>query len=195
MAETLTGTRPPHPFEIGSFFEPRATTISAPSGNGRCSASASTGSAVNHVSISADVVRITGIAFGWITPTSAFGSQVRKANRSVVTGPSFTFRVLVHASTQMPAKNASGRSGESANHAGGRLPSGCNSDSEKLVNGTMQRLGTPSQRRQCPLLVLRTFVTPGSVFLPAIANTGEGMPQRTIASSRPSPLLRTIGAA
>ena len=41
---------------------------------------------------------------------------------------------------------------------------------------------------------LRTLVTPGSVFLPSKTCTGEGMPQRTIASSRPSGVLRTIGA-
>jgi len=49
-----------------------------------------------------------------------------------------------------------------ANHTGGRLRSSNTSGSEKLVEGTTQRLGTSSQRRQCELLVLRTLVTPGS---------------------------------
>jgi hypothetical protein len=31
------------------------------------------------VSTSSDVVRITGIALGWMAPTSAFGSVVRNA--------------------------------------------------------------------------------------------------------------------
>ncbi len=47
-----------------SDFCPLATTLSAPSGSGRCSFTASAVGAVSHVSISAGVVRITGIAFG-----------------------------------------------------------------------------------------------------------------------------------
>jgi hypothetical protein len=31
---------------------------------------------VSHLSISSGVVRIAGIAFGWMAPTSVFGSQV-----------------------------------------------------------------------------------------------------------------------
>jgi hypothetical protein len=50
---------------------------------------------------------------------------------------------------QMPAKNANGRSSDSANQIGGRLPSGSTSFSEKLVKGTTHRLSTPSQRSQC----------------------------------------------
>ena len=94
----------------------------------------------------------------------------------------------------MPAKNASGRLSSSANQTGGREPSGSTSFSEKLVNGTTHRLSTPSHRRQCGDLTLRTLVTPGSVFLPLSAKTGDGMPQRAMASSRPSSPLRTIGA-
>jgi hypothetical protein len=41
--------------------------------------------------------------------------------------------------------------------------------------------------------VLRTFVTPESLLRPLSANTGDGMPHRAIASSRPSALFRTIG--
>ena len=48
----------------GSLRLPLATTCSAPSGNGRCSLTASAVGAVSHVSISARVVSITGIAFG-----------------------------------------------------------------------------------------------------------------------------------
>jgi hypothetical protein len=82
-----------------------------------------------------------------------------------------------------------------ANHTGGREPSGKTSFSAKLVKGTMQRLSAPSHRRQWGDLTLRMLVTPGSVFLPAMAKVGDGMPQRAIASSRtPSPAVRTIGA-
>ena len=63
----------------GSSLTPRATIRSAPSGSGRCSFSASSAGAVIQVSTSSGVVRITGIAFGWMAPTSAFGSVVRNA--------------------------------------------------------------------------------------------------------------------
>jgi hypothetical protein len=43
--------------------------------------------------------------------------------------------------------------------------------------------------------VLRTFVTPGSLFRPLSANTGDGIPHLAIASSLPSIVFRTIGAA
>ncbi|TWB03592.1 hypothetical protein FBZ96_10263 [Bradyrhizobium stylosanthis] len=58
---------------------PRVTIFSAPSASGRCSLSASSAGAVIHVSTSSGVVRIAGIAFGWMAPTSAFGSVVKKA--------------------------------------------------------------------------------------------------------------------
>lgn len=61
-----------------SVFPPRPTTTSASSGNGRCSALASSHGARIQTSISSVVVRITGIAFGWIGATTAFGSVVRK---------------------------------------------------------------------------------------------------------------------
>jgi hypothetical protein len=73
----------------------------------------------------------------------------------------------VHFDAQMPAKNASGRVPFKANQMGGREPSGITSFSEKLVNGTTQRLSTPSHCRQCTELTLRIFVTPGSVFFSA----------------------------
>src|ERR1700678_3528501 len=46
----------------------------------------------------------------------------------------------------------------------------------------MQRLSTSSHRRQWGDLTLRMLVTPGSVFLPAMAKVGDGMPQRAIAN-------------
>jgi hypothetical protein len=63
---------------------PRATILSVPSRSGRYSFKASSDDPVIQVSTSADVVRITGIAFGWMAPTSEFGSVVRNANRSLV---------------------------------------------------------------------------------------------------------------
>ena len=81
-----------------------------------------------------------------------------------------------------------------ANQAGGREPSGMSSFSEKDVKGTTHRLSTPSQRRQCGDATLRMFVTPGSRLRPFTSSKGDGMPQRAITSSRPSPPFRTIGA-
>src|SRR5262249_10248152 len=63
--------RPP-----SSFFSPRATILSVLSGSGLCSLSARAAGAFNQRSISSRVVRITGIAFGWIAPTSLFDSVV-----------------------------------------------------------------------------------------------------------------------
>ena len=95
----------------------------------------------------------------------------------------------------MPAKNASGRFASSANQTGSAPPSGRRTLSLKDVNGTRQRDGAPSQRRQCGLSVLRTLVTPRSTFLPCSADAGDGMPQRAGASSRtPSAPVLTIGA-
>jgi hypothetical protein len=62
-----------------SFFSPRATILNALSDSGRCSASASFGAAVSQASTSSCVVRMTGIALGWIGATIAFGIVVRKA--------------------------------------------------------------------------------------------------------------------
>jgi hypothetical protein len=52
--------------------------FSASSGNGRCSPFASSHGARIQTSHSSSVVRITGIAFGWIGATTAFGEVVRK---------------------------------------------------------------------------------------------------------------------
>jgi hypothetical protein len=54
------------------------TIFSASSGSGRCNAFASSHGARIQMSRSSSVVRITGIAFGWIGSTTAFGDVVRK---------------------------------------------------------------------------------------------------------------------
>src|SRR6202047_167972 len=168
-----------------SFLSPLATIFSELSGSGLCSLSASSAGAFIQASISSRAVRTTGIAFGWIAATSLFGSVVRNAKTSFVVSPSFTFRTEVQR-VQMPAKKANGRVSSKANHTVGREPSGSASFSEKLVQGTTQRFSITSQRRQCGDLTLRALVTPGSDFLPLRANTGDGIPQRAIVSSRPS---------
>jgi hypothetical protein len=72
----------------GSSLTPRATIRSAPFGSGRCSFSASSGGAVIQVSISSAVARTTGIALGWMVPTSAV--RVRGEERvQVVAGLAF----------------------------------------------------------------------------------------------------------
>ena len=57
------------------------------SGSGRCSPDASDHGARIYTSISSSVVRITGMAFGWIGFTTAFGSVVRKPQRSALMKP------------------------------------------------------------------------------------------------------------
>src|SRR5205814_3830965 len=101
-------------------------------------------------STSSGVVRITGIAFGWMAPTSTLGSVVRNAKMSLVVSPSFTFRTdvqLVH----MPAKQASGRVSSSANQIS---PPSALLNSLKELNGTTQRFSAPSHRVQCLLFTL-----------------------------------------
>jgi len=63
---------------LSSFSGPRMTISSASSGRGRCSAFASSHGARIQTSRSSSVVRITGIAFGWIGTTMAFGDVVKK---------------------------------------------------------------------------------------------------------------------
>ena len=60
-----------------SLSAPRITILSASSGNGRCSALASSHGARIHTSRSSSVVRITGMAFGWIGSTTEFGAVVK----------------------------------------------------------------------------------------------------------------------
>ena len=62
------------PVSTGAYL---ASNASDPSGSGRCSARASSHSAPIHTSRCSAVVRITGMAFGWMGATSAFGSEVR----------------------------------------------------------------------------------------------------------------------
>jgi hypothetical protein len=61
-----------------SLSAPRITILSASSGSGRCIAFASSHGALIQTSRSSSVARITGIAFGWIGSTTAFGEVVRK---------------------------------------------------------------------------------------------------------------------
>src|SRR3984893_5382617 len=61
-----------------SLSTPRATIFRSASGEGRCSALASSHGARIQTSRSSWVVRITGIAFGWIGSTIAFGSRSRQ---------------------------------------------------------------------------------------------------------------------
>jgi hypothetical protein len=51
-------------------------------GNGRCNALASSHGARIHTSRSSSVVRITGMALGWIGFTTALGAVVRKPWRA-----------------------------------------------------------------------------------------------------------------
>src|ERR1700742_3257988 len=61
--------------------------------------------------------------------------------------------------------------------------------SERLLNGTRQRLSGFSQPRQCGEDVFRILVTGG----PPV-RSGGGMPQRIIVISVPSGVLRMTGA-
>ena len=64
--------------EASQFLSaPRITIFSASSANGRCNTFASSHGARIQTSRSSSVVRITGIAFGWIGSTMAFGDVVR----------------------------------------------------------------------------------------------------------------------
>ena len=60
------------------FVGPRMTILSASSGSGRCNALASSHGARIQTFRSSSVVRITGIALGWIGATTAFGTVARK---------------------------------------------------------------------------------------------------------------------
>src|ERR1700694_3811254 len=61
-----------------SLSAPRATIFMVLSGNGLCSALASSHGARIQTSRSSSVVRITGMALGWIGSTMAFGAVVRQ---------------------------------------------------------------------------------------------------------------------
>ncbi len=151
--------------------------VRAPYGRGRWSSQTSDHGAVSQASSSSASVRMTGIVLGWTAPTSALALVVRNANRSQVITPSATGRVQVYP-VEMPAKNASGRLSSSANHTGSILPFGVRSFSLNYVSATRHREPGPSQCRQCGLVVLRTLVTPLSIFLPCSAKTGLACPPR-----------------
>jgi hypothetical protein len=104
------------------------------------------------------VVRMTGMALGWIGATTPFASVVRKPNNSCCpsTGAPFdprTPRQGVH----RPAKANKGRSSPRANHFG-VLRGFVSAYSQNEVAGTMQRFCVPSQPRQCGLPTLRILV-------------------------------------
>jgi len=73
--------------------------------------------AASQASHSAGSASTTGIAFGCSAATSAFGSVVRKPNRSQLISPSLILRTQVQ-SVQTPAKKAMGRSSLRANQTG-----------------------------------------------------------------------------
>lgn len=149
---------------------------------------------------------MTGMALGCIEQTSAFGSVVRNAKRSLVVSPSFTFRT-----TSNWARCRRSRRGDGFH----RVRTGYHSLNE--LNGTTQRFSGPSHLFQCLLFTLRMFVVPpsGSIRSSSLKSTGlpfassfaarflvasikaccdDGIPDRAVASSRPSGPLRTIGA-
>src|ERR1700744_6491409 len=100
-----------------SLSAPRITILSASSGSGRCNALASSHGARNHTSRSSSVVRITGIALGWIGATTAFGTVVRNPQTSCGPGIGLDFvpRSPLNV-VQMPAKANRGRLSSRANH-------------------------------------------------------------------------------
>src|SRR3954470_23355509 len=149
-----------------------------------------------------------------MAPTSALGSVVRKAKRSLLVSPSLTFLTDVQL-VQMPAKQARGRVSSSANQMS---PPSTLLNSLKELNGTTQRFSTPSQRAQCLLFTLRMLVVPpsGSILSNSLKSTvlplassfsarflvasmsafdDDGIPHRAVVSSRPPDPLRTIGAS
>ena len=69
---------PIHAAALSSLSAPRITIFRASSGSGRCSALASSQGARIQISRSSSVVRMTGIALGWIGSTTTFGDVVRK---------------------------------------------------------------------------------------------------------------------
>jgi hypothetical protein len=65
-----------HAAALSSFSSPRITILSASSDTGRCSALAFSYGARIETSRSSGVVKITGVAFGWVGSTTAFGAVV-----------------------------------------------------------------------------------------------------------------------
>src|SRR5208337_2281457 len=108
---------------------------------------------------SSGVVRMTGMAFGWIGATMALASVVRKPNSSCLpsTGALLGPRTPRHR-VHRPAKANSGLSALNANHIG-VLRGFVSAYSQNDVAGTRQRWEGPSHPCQCGLLKLRMFVT------------------------------------
>lgn len=61
-----------------SSFSPRVTIASEAPRKGRYNFKASSTGNVSQVSISVSFLKMTGVAFGWIAPTSALASVVKK---------------------------------------------------------------------------------------------------------------------
>ncbi len=128
-----------------------------------CNAFASFHDARIQTSNSSGLVKITGMAFGWMGATTPFGSDVRKAKSSC----SPSRGVFIEPRTpcepvQMPAKNARGALSSKAKHRNVFFGF-VSSDSENFVHGTRQWFSNFSQRRQCGDPTLRMLVTPVSI--------------------------------
>src|ERR1700692_4853163 len=105
-----------------------------------------------------------------MAPTSAFGSVVKNAYRSLVDSPSFTFRTDVQL-VQIPAKQASGRVSSSANQMS---PPSALLNSLNELKGTTHRFSTLSHLVQCLLFTLRMLDVPpsGSIRSSSLKSTG-----------------------
>src|SRR3954451_21744447 len=153
------------------------TIFSLSSGKDRCSSFASSQGARIQTSRCSSVVRITGMAFGWIGSTTLLGEGVRKPY--TLWGPGTGFDFVPRSPlkvVQMPAKATSGRSSLSANQTTSffMVPGfGSGANSAKLLNGTRQRFSGFSQPRQCGDEVFLMFVTGAPPNF-----GGGGIPQR-----------------
>lgn len=162
-------------------------------GNGRWSFFASSQGAVIQISRSSSLVRMTGMALGWMAATTALGSEVRKPNNScrpglgVLSDPRTPSQLV-----QIPAKKASGLSWLMANHRLD-LRGFVSSHSQNVVHGTRQRCSGPSHRRQWEEAIFRILVTPES-GLPLVTKLGDGIPQIAKASSLPVGVFLITGA-
>ena len=117
---------------------------------------------VSHGSHSAGSVRITGIAFGCTSRTSAFGGQVRKAYAH----GHLPLLHLPHAASSSsrvwgtPPAADPRRGLTRPAHSSRRIS---RNGSAKLVRGTRQRCAGASQARQCGEVVLRMSAGSGTV--------------------------------
>lgn len=97
-----------------------------------------------------------------------------RSQEGVEVGRHLPFRTDVYCGTQILAEKVSGLSSAKANQTGFDFPSNWRSGSPKADMRTRQRCSGESHQRQCGDAVLRTFVAPGSVFLPRRTNAGDG---------------------